>query len=133
VSYFLTSAQRQAPPFRETVKDLDQPQESLVEAAQVNQLLPAADPHEDLIDEESVAVASVFSFQSARINGSEFDTPKSDCFSTDGDVSFGEEVFDISMAEVEAIIEPDGVGNDVRWESVALVCVHPSILSISTI
>jgi hypothetical protein len=68
---------------------------------------------EDLIDVEGIAVASVFSFQSSSVYSSEFDTPKSDCFSTDGDASFGEEVFDISMAEVEAIIEPDGVGNDV--------------------
>jgi hypothetical protein len=76
VSYFLTSAQRQAPPIRETVKDLDQPQESLVEAAQVNQLLPTADPHEDLIDEEGVAVASVFPFQSSGIQGTELDAPE---------------------------------------------------------
>ena len=25
---------------------------------------------------------------------------------------------------------PDGIGNNVRWESVAFVCVHPTILSI---
>ena len=34
------------------------------------------------------------------------------------------------MAEVESVIEPDGVGDDIGWESVTLVCVHPAILPI---
>jgi hypothetical protein len=90
VSYFLTSAQRQAPPIRETVKDLDQPQESLVEAAQVNQLLPAADPHEDLIDEEGVTEASVLSLQSPGIQSTELDAPEPNRFAADNDASFGQ-------------------------------------------
>jgi len=51
----------------------------------------------------------VFSFQSAGINGAEFDAPKADGLSAGSDASFGEEVFDILMAEVEAIIEQDSV------------------------
>ena len=35
------------------------------------------------------------------------------------------------MTQIEAIVEPDGVTNDVRWESVAFVCVHEPILPIS--
>tara|TARA_R110002073_G_scaffold40577_11_gene115516 strand:- start:5792 stop:6031 length:240 start_codon:yes stop_codon:yes gene_type:complete len=31
---------------------------------------------------------------------------------------------DIPEAEIESIIEPDGVGNDVRRESVAFVRIH---------
>ena len=42
-----------------------------------------------------------------------------------------EESIDIPMTEVEAIAEPNGVTYDVRRESVAFVCVHPTILSIS--
>ena len=84
---------------------------------------------EDFIDVRGVAITSVLSFQSPCINGSKLDAPEADRFSTDGDASFGEEVFDIPMAEVEAIIEPDGVGNNVRRESVALVCIHRRIIS----
>jgi hypothetical protein len=35
------------------------------------------------------------------------------------------------MAEVEAIVEPNGVTNDVRRESVAFIGIHPPILSTS--
>jgi hypothetical protein len=45
---------------------------------------------EDFIDVEGVAVASVLPFQSARINVSEGDTPKSDSFAADGDAPFDE-------------------------------------------
>jgi hypothetical protein len=34
------------------------------------------------------------------------------------------------VAEIEAIIKPDGVGNDVRWESVAFICFHLPILPV---
>ncbi|MFT6368069.1 MAG: hypothetical protein ACJAUG_002585 [Halioglobus sp.] len=34
------------------------------------------------------------------------------------------------MTEVETIIEPDGVADNVRRESVALVCIHGPILAI---
>ncbi len=42
----------------------------------------------------------------------------------DGDASLGQEIFNITMAEVETIIEPDGITDDVGWESVTLVCIH---------
>ena len=35
------------------------------------------------------------------------------------------------MTEVEPVVEPDSVGNDVGWKSMALVCVHTKILAIS--
>jgi hypothetical protein len=41
-----------------------------------------------------------------------------------------QEIFDIPVAEVESIVEPDGVGNDIRRESVALICSHRPILAI---
>jgi hypothetical protein len=33
------------------------------------------------------------------------------------------------MAEVESIVEPDSVGNDVWWKSVSLVSIHGPILA----
>tara|TARA_B110000238_G_scaffold152177_1_gene164315 strand:+ start:199 stop:465 length:267 start_codon:yes stop_codon:yes gene_type:complete len=70
---------------------------------------------EDFIDVKCVTVTSMFSLQPTSINSSEFDTPETDCFSADDDASFCEEIFNIAMTEVEAIITPDGVGNDIWW------------------
>ena len=60
-----------------------------------------------------------------------FDTPETDRFTADGDAAFGQEIFDISVAQVEAIAEPDGVADDIWRESVTFVCIHPPILAIS--
>ncbi|MFT4520238.1 MAG: hypothetical protein ACI9JM_002639 [Halioglobus sp.] len=38
-----------------------------------------------------------------------------------------------AVAQIETIVEPDCVGNDIWRESVVLVCVHGPILSISGI
>jgi len=86
---------------------------------------------EDFVDVESVAVASVLAFQAPSVFWTEFDTPKADGFTADSDAALGEKIFDISMAQVEAIVEPDRVTDDVGWESVALVGIHPPIVSIS--
>ena len=55
---------------------------------------------EDFIDVEGIAVASVLAFQAAGINGSELDAPQSNCFSTDRDTSFSEQLFNITMTEI---------------------------------
>ena len=73
----------------------------------------------------------MLSFQSAGINGTELDAPEANCFSGYSDASLGEKIFDITMAEVESIVQPDGVGDDVRREPATLVSIHASILSIS--
>jgi hypothetical protein len=53
---------------------------------------------EDFIDVEGITVASMLSFQSACINGSELDTPEPDRFTADSDASLGQQIFDIPMA-----------------------------------
>jgi hypothetical protein len=52
-------------------------------------MLLAIDLHEDFINVEGVAVASVPSLQSSGVYSSEFDTPETDSFSTNCDASFG--------------------------------------------
>jgi hypothetical protein len=94
-------------------------------------MLLAIDLYEDFVNEERVAIASVLSFQAASIDSPELDTPKADRFTADRDTAFGENVFDISMAEIESIVEPDSIGNDIRREAMAFVCIHTMILSIS--
>ena len=55
--------------------------------------------------------------------------PEANRFATDSDASLGEQVFDISVTQVEAIVEPDGVRNDIGRESMAFVCIHWPILT----
>jgi hypothetical protein len=45
--------------------------------------------------------------------------------------AFGQAIFDVSvtMTEVEAAVQPNCIADDVRRESVKLVCIHPPILS----
>jgi len=38
---------------------------------------------------------------------------------------------DIPMAEIKSIAEPDGVGDDIGRESMALVGIHGAIVAIS--
>ena len=83
-------------------------------------MLLAVDLDEDFIDVERIAIASVFSLKPTSINRSEFDTPESDGLSTDGDAALGEKIFNISVTEIEPVVEPVCVGNDIRWESVMM-------------
>jgi len=84
-------------------------------------VLFAIDLHEHFINEECVAVSSVLSLQTPCIFGTEFVTQQPDGFIADSDASFGQEIFNITMAEVEMIITPDGITDDVGWESVTLL------------
>ncbi|MFT4873377.1 hypothetical protein [Congregibacter sp.] len=87
----------------------------------------------DLIDVEGVAIRPMVSLQPTGVQRSEFDAPQADGLAADNDASLGLQVFNVSMAKVETIVEPDGVGNDVWWESVALVCIHRRIISFQRV
>ena len=79
---------------------------------------------EDFVDLEGVTVASMFALQSACINGTKFYAPKTSCLATYRDSPFSQEIYNIALAQVEAIVEPDSVGNDIGRKSVALVGIH---------
>ena len=38
-------------------------------------------------------------------------------------------VFNIPMTEIESEAQPDGIGNDIGWEAVAIVDIHTPIVS----
>jgi hypothetical protein len=59
--------------------------------------------------------------------------PEANRLSGHGDAAFGEKIFNIAETEIEAIVEPDGVGNDAGWKAIAFICIHPPILSISAL
>ena len=70
---------------------------------------------EDFVDIECVAIASVLPLQSLGIFGAEFDTPQANRFAADDNSSFSQQIFDVSMTEIEPEIEPDSIANNVRW------------------
>ncbi len=57
-----------------------------------------------------------------------FDTPKSDGCVANNDASLREQVFDITIAEVESMLEPDRVTDDVGRKSVTLISIHRQII-----
>lgn len=64
----------------------------------------AVDLHEDFVNVEGVTVAPMLSLQAAGIDGTKLDAPETDRFSSDDNTSLGEEILDISVAQVEAIV-----------------------------
>jgi hypothetical protein len=67
-------------------------------------------------------------FQATGINGPELDAPKADGFSGYSDTALGEKIFYISVAEIESVVEPDSITDDVGWESMTLIGIHLPIL-----
>ena len=52
--------------------------------------------------------------------------PESNGFITDGNIALGQQVFHISNTQIEPIVEPNGILNDRRWESMAFIDVFHS-------
>lgn len=53
--------------------------------------------------------------------GSELVAPEADRFVGDEDAPPGQQIPDVPVAQIEAVIEPDGILDDLRRKSVALV------------
>ena len=83
---------------------------------------------EDLIDVKRVAKTTMSLFETTSVSITKFDTPESDGFVADTDTSFREQIFNIAKTEVESMVEPDGIADDIGWESVPLVPVHRRII-----
>ena len=84
---------------------------------------------ENLVNEERVAIAAMLSFQAAGIDSTELDSPEADCCADDSNTAFGQEILDISVTQVETIVEPDGITDD-GGESMTFVYVHLPIVAI---
>ena len=100
-------------------------------------VLCAADFDEDFIDEERVTKACMAPAQSLRVFRAKLLAPVANGLVADGNTSFGQQILDVSCAEVEAVIKPHGVLDDLRRESVAFVHrmkrLHASMLAHSTL
>jgi hypothetical protein len=56
--------------------------------------------------------------------------PQADRFTADSYAAFSQEILDIAVTQIEAIVEPDCVADDIRRESLAFVGIHPEIIHI---
>ena len=65
------------------------------------------DIYEYFIHAEGASEALMFSFQSPGIFCAELDAPEPNALIADGDSSLGEQVFNITMTEIESVVQPD--------------------------
>ena len=73
--------------------------------------------HEDFINMPSVAQSAPLASNRAGVFRSELETPEADGLVGDDDPPFSQQILDISKAERETMVEPDGVADDFSWET----------------
>ncbi len=103
----------------------------LCKSAPAHSILFAIALHEDFVNVVNIAVASGVTFEPLATFSFKFDASQTDDFVADCDTVLGQRIFDITVAQIEAIVEPDRITDDFGWESVAFVGIHSPILSIS--
>jgi hypothetical protein len=75
-------------------------------------LLLAVDSNEDFVQVPNIAEAALTPLQFSSIVRTELLTPDSDRFIRDDDSAFGEKILDISEAQAETMVNPDGIADD---------------------
>ena len=76
-------------------------------------MLLTVDLHKNFLNVEGIAIALVLSIQPSSVQSSKFNTPQANGFSADSYTAFSEQIFDIAVAEIETVVEPDGVADDI--------------------
>ncbi len=84
-------------------------------------MLLTMDPHEHLINEERVTTALMLSSQSLGIFRPEFIAPQANGLVANLNTALWQQIFEITMTEVESVVEPDDILNDFGRESMAFV------------
>jgi hypothetical protein len=84
-------------------------------------VLLTLDVHEELIQVSRISQATLSPFEATSILGTELPTPLPDGLVRDHDPSLYQKILDVSEAQAEAVVEPDGVADDLRRESVSSV------------
>ena len=69
-------------------------------------MLLAVDLYEYFINVEGVAITLVLTLQSPGIQCAEFDAPEADGLAGDSDATLSEKIFNISVTEIEAVVQP---------------------------
>ena len=81
----------------------------------------ATDPQRHLVQMPLVASSCSSSTQPCGEGGSELGAPLADGLMADLDPAFGEEILNITKAEMEPKVQPDGVSDDLGREAVASI------------
>ena len=84
-------------------------------------LLLAVDSDEEFVQIPGITEASLFLLETSGIVGSEFQAPLPDGFVRNSYSAFGQKIFNITEAQTETMIDPYGVADDFRRETVSLV------------
>ena len=91
-------------------------------------VLLALNFHEYSIYIESVTIALVISAKSLGEFGAELRAPKPDGLIGHRNTTLSQQILNISMNQIESVVQPNSVANYRRRESMALVRDHPRII-----
>ena len=95
-------------------------------------LLATIDRHEELVEVPRIAQRTAALPESSRVGAAEGAAPLPNRLLGDRDAALGEEVFHSTKTQVEAKVDPNGVGDDFGRESISVVArrgtVHPVTL-----
>jgi len=84
-------------------------------------LLLTPNVHEEFIQVPRITQPTLSLLEPTSILGTELPAPLSDGLVGDHDSPLCQEIFDISQAQAEAVVEPNGMADYLRWESVSAV------------
>ena len=82
---------------------------------------PSLDGDEDLVQVPSVAQPALSTLEPASVCRTEREAPQPDRFVGHREAALGQEIFDIAKAHTEAVIQPDGVTDDLGGKAVSAV------------
>jgi hypothetical protein len=95
----------------------------------------AIDRQKDLIEVPLVARSGTSAAQLVGIRPPEHPAPIPHRLIRQNDTAFGHQLFDVSVTQAEAEIQPDTVADDLGWEPMALVgigcwwCIHAASMA----
>ncbi len=79
------------------------------------------DGHKDFVDMPGIPQPSLSFFKFTRLGRPKLLTPLADRFIRNGDTTFGQQLFDLTEAQREAVVQPDGMADYLRGKTVTLV------------
>ena len=86
-------------------------------------LLLAVDSNEDFVQVPNIAEAALTPLQFSGIISTELLAPESNRFLRDDDSAFGEKILDISEAQAETMVNPDGIADDFWRETMTVIAI----------
>ena len=82
---------------------------------------PSLDGDEDLVQVPDIAQPALSTLEPASVCRTEREAPQPDRFVGHRDAPLGQEIFDIAKAHTKAVIQPDGMADDLGGKAVSVV------------